>query len=63
VRRLITKSSRPVRFNGIVKVLLTVDSSPPSQDQHLFCTLLKENVFFKEGDIVQVTLEVLPKTK
>jgi len=57
-----TRSSAVVAFNGIVKVLLTVKSFPPSQDEHLFCNLLKEHVDFDEGDSVEVTLRKLPKT-
>jgi hypothetical protein len=51
------KCSAVVPHNGIVKLLLTVESEPNSQDEHLLCNLLKSRVNFKQGDIVEVTLK------
>jgi hypothetical protein len=50
------KCSAVVAHNGIVKVLLTVESAPQSQDEHLLLNLLKSRVDFDRDDIVEVTL-------
>ena len=55
------KCSAVVAHNGIVKLLLTVESEPSSQDEHLLCNLLKTRVDFETGDIVEVTLRVKRK--
>jgi hypothetical protein len=54
--RLEAKCSAVVMNNGIVKLLLTVESAPSSQDEHLLCNLLRSRVEFEQGDIVEVTL-------
>ena len=51
-----TKAAAIVAFNGIVKVLLTVESDPASQDEHILCNLLKSRVDFEQGDLVEVTI-------
>ncbi len=53
-----TRASAIVAFNGIVKVLLTTQSGPYSQDEHLLCNLLKSRIEFEEGDTIEVTLKV-----
>jgi hypothetical protein len=50
------RASAVVAFNGIVKVLLTTQSEPCSQDEHLICNLLKSRVDFEEGDLVEITI-------
>jgi len=50
------KCSAIVAFNGLVKLLLTVESDPKSMDEHLLCNLLKDRVDFKHGDIVEVRI-------
>ena len=55
------KCSALVPHNGIVKVLLTVESSPNSQDEHLLCNLLKARVDFKQGDTIEITIKKLPR--
>jgi hypothetical protein len=44
------------KHKKIVKVLLTVESGPAGQDEHLLCNLLEEHIDFEEGDTVEVTL-------
>jgi hypothetical protein len=51
-----TKCSAIVSHNGTVRLLLTVESNPDSQDEHLLCNLLKSRIEFEQGDIVEVTL-------
>ena len=51
-----TKCSAIVPNNGLVKFLLTVESSSPSQDEHGFFNLLKERVDFVEGDTISITI-------
>ena len=53
--------SAAVGSNGIVKLLLTVDSTPPSQDEHLLCNLLKSRVNFAQGDTVEITIRKISK--
>jgi hypothetical protein len=55
------KCSAIVAHNGIVKILLTVESAPSSQDEHLLCNLLKSRIDFDQGDSVEITLRKLPK--
>ena len=55
------KCSAAVAHNGITKILLTVESSPNSQDEHLLCNLLKSRVDFTEGDTIEVTLRKISK--
>jgi hypothetical protein len=50
------KCSAVVLNNGIVKLLLTVESEPNSQDEHMLCNLLRSRVEFERGDRVEVTL-------
>jgi hypothetical protein len=50
------KCSAVVSHNGIAKVLLTVESAPNSQDEHLLCNLLKSRIDFDQDDIVEVTI-------
>jgi hypothetical protein len=57
------KCSAVVPFDGIVRVLLTVESSPDSQDEHLLCNLLKSRIDFEQGDVIEVTLKKLTHTK
>ena len=59
--RFEAKAAAIVAFNGIVKVLLTVESEPSSQDEHLLCNLLRSRVDFEQGDTVEVTLKVKHK--
>ena len=53
-----TKCSALVGNNGIVRFLLTVDSSR-DQPEHGYFNLLRSRVDFEEGDTVKVTLEVV----
>lgn len=55
------KCSAVVAHNGIVKLLLTVESSPQSQDEHMLCNLLKSRIDFEQGDIIEVTFRKSPK--
>jgi hypothetical protein len=50
------KCTSSIDKNGIVKVLLTVESVPSSQDEHMLCNLLRSRVDFKQGDTVEVTI-------
>jgi hypothetical protein len=54
--RLKAKCSAIVPNNGIVRFLLTIDSAPPSQDEHIFFNLLKSRVDFEQGDTIEVTI-------
>jgi hypothetical protein len=56
------KCSAIVAHNGIVKVLLTVESAPNSQDEHLLCNLLKSRVNFEQDDTVEITFRKLPRS-
>jgi hypothetical protein len=49
--------SAVVAHNGIAKVLLTVESAPSSQDEHLLLNLLKSRGAFKQGKSYQITIE------
>jgi hypothetical protein len=42
--------------NGIIRVLLVVESSPSSQDEHLLCNLLQSRMDFDQGDVVEVII-------
>jgi hypothetical protein len=55
------RCSAVVTHNGIVKLLLTVESSPGSQDEHMLFNLLKSRIDFEQGDIVEVTFRKSPK--
>lgn len=46
-----------VWFNGIVKVLLTVESVPSSQDEHLLLNLLKSRGPLVQGKVYRITIE------
>jgi hypothetical protein len=46
-----------VAHNGIVKVLLTVNSHPNSQDEHLLCNLLKSRGELEQGKTYRITIE------
>ncbi len=52
-----------VKHNGIVKILLTTTSGPPSQDEHVLCNLLKSRVDFEQGDVVEIAMKVLRRKK
>lgn len=56
------KCSAVVAHNGIVKVLLVVESNPDSQDEHLLCNLLKSRVEFEQGGIIEVELKKIGST-
>jgi hypothetical protein len=49
-----------VRFNGIVKILLTVESHPNQHDEHVLLNLLRGRVDFEQGDIVEITIKKKP---
>ena len=55
------KCTSVIPHNGIVEVLLTIESAPSSQDEHLLCNLLKSRVDFKQGDTVEITIRKIPK--
>jgi hypothetical protein len=50
------KCSSLIRNNGIVKLMLTVESAPSSQDEYLLCNLLRSRVDFEPGDTVEITI-------
>lgn len=58
-----TKCSAVRPNNGIVKFLLTIESAPSSQDEHIFCNLLRSRVDFEEGDTVECTLRVVKRAR
>lgn len=45
-----------VAFNGISKVLLTVDSDPHSQDEHLLLNLLRSRGEIEQGKNYIITI-------
>jgi len=46
-----------VAHNGIMKALLTVDSAPESQDEHLLLNLLKSRGELKRGKTYKISIE------
>jgi len=56
-----TRAEAVVGFNGIVKVLLTVDSGPSSQDEHLLLNLLRSRGELISGRNYIVTIEEEPQ--
>jgi hypothetical protein len=57
--KLKAKCAAVVPFNGIVKVLLTTESAPSSQDEHLLCNLLKDRMEWEPDRIYAV--EIYPE--
>lgn len=55
--QILAKCAASVGFNGIVKVLMTVESIPPSQDEHLLLNLLKARGPLEQGKIYRITIE------
>jgi hypothetical protein len=51
------KAAAVVCHNGIDKILLTVESAPSSQDEHLLLNLLRSRGELKEGTTYCVTIE------
>lgn len=51
------KCAASVWHNGIVKVLLTVESVPSSQDEHLLLNLLKSRGPLERGKTYRITIE------
>jgi hypothetical protein len=51
-----SKCKSLTRNNGIVRVHLTVESTPSSQDEELLCNLLRSRVDFEQGDTVEITI-------
>ena len=46
-----------VGFNGIVKILLTIDSKNYSDlPEHVFLNVLRERIDFQQGDIVEIVV-------
>ncbi len=50
---------RSDKMGNIVRVLLTVHSQPPSQDEHILCNLLAARGPLKPGAMYRVTIEEL----
>jgi hypothetical protein len=46
-----------VAHNGIMKVLLTMDSAPESQDEHLLLNLLKSRGELERDKTYKITIE------
>lgn len=51
---------RSDKAGEIVRVLMTVISEPPSQDEHILCNLLKSRGPLKPGALYRVTIEEVP---
>jgi hypothetical protein len=54
--KLKAKCAAVIPFNGIVKVLLTTESIPSSQDEHLLCNLLKDRMEWEPDRIYAVEI-------
>lgn len=52
--------SQYLRYNKIVRVLLTVTSHPPSQDEHILCNLLASRGPLVPGKQYRITIEEDP---
>jgi len=55
--QFVAKCAASVPIDGIVKVLLTVESEPSSQDEHMLMNLLKSRGELKEGKTYRITIE------
>lgn len=60
--QVVAVCSQYLRYNGIVRVLLTVSSEPKSQDEHLLCNLLETRGRLVPGKTYRVTIEEVPAT-
>jgi hypothetical protein len=54
-----TKCGSCKPYNGVTKVLLTVDPQTPGVTEYLLLNLGPERIDFAEGDTVEVTLRNL----
>jgi len=54
--RIKARCDASVVMNGIVKVLLTVDSAPSSQDEHFLINLLRSRGELKAGKSYIITI-------
>jgi hypothetical protein len=61
--QFIARCATAVRHNGIVKVLLTVESDPNSQDEHILCNLLRSRGELEAGEIYDITIQKRPKSE
>ena len=54
------KCQATVRFNGTVKVLLTVESAAPHDDEHVLLNILSSRGPLEQGKTYRITIEELP---